>query len=86
MTNNKVVKIVKVNKQDENEHLEFSDGFTFNPNRKKINTFIEDFIPALELKYKHKYKSTLADIYTSTEGLYMIETDNYRLTVEIWSE
>ena len=84
MRSNKLVKIKKVNKSSEPaEEIEVSQNFIFNPNRKRIGYYISEVFMVLDRESKLKYESALQSIYESKNGKYIIETNIYRLTVEI---
>lgn len=84
MESNKLVKIKKVNKSSEPaEQIEVSQNFIFNPNRKRIGYYISEMFMVLDKDSKSKYETALQSIYDSKNGKYIIETNVYRLTVEI---
>lgn len=81
---NKLVKIKKVNKSLEPaEIIEVAQNFIFNPKRKRIGYYINEVFPVLDKDLKVKYESSLQSISDSKNGKYTIETNIYRLTVEI---
>jgi hypothetical protein len=82
MTNNKI-KLVKINKEDKIQEIEVTESFTFNPNKRRIGYYLEDALPILDRKSKEKYQSSLDSIYDSINGNYLIETDDFRVTVII---
>jgi len=81
INHNKVVKIIKTDKLS--EPITFSESFIFNSKRNKISYFIDDSIPVNDTEIQERYQSSLRSIYDSTNGIYLMETDSYRLIVEI---
>lgn len=80
---NKLVRIVKIKKSTPIEKVEVSESFTFNPAKKRIGFYLDESFPHLDKHAKAKHRDTLQSIYDCTNGLHLIETDYYRLTVEI---
>ena len=83
INHNKVVKIIKTYKLS--EPLTFSESFIFNSKRNRIEYFINDLLPVTDTEIQKKYQSSFQSIYDSTNGIYLMETDSYRLIVEIRS-
>ena len=81
INHNKVVKIIKTDKLS--EPITFSESFIFNSKRNKISYFIDGSIPVNDKEIQERYQSSLRSIYDSTNGIYLMETDSYRLIVEI---
>lgn len=81
INHNKLVKIIKTVKLS--EPLTFSESFIFNSKRNRIKYFINDSLPVTDAEIQKKYQSSLQSIYDSTNGIYLMETDSYRLIVEI---
>lgn len=77
---NKVVKIIKTDKLS--EPITTSKNFIFNSKRNRINYFIESSIPVTG-EIQERYQSSLKSIYESKNGIYLMETDSYRVVVEI---
>ena len=82
MTTVKAVKVVKV-KKTAKERTVSTESFTFDPARKKIKTFINDALPTLDGPLKNRYSQSLESIYDSKNGKYHLETEVYRVIVEI---
>lgn len=81
INHNKLVKIIKTDKLS--GPITSSESFIFNSKRNKINYFIDDSIPVTDSEIQERYPSSLRSIYDSTNGIYLMETDSYRLIVEI---
>ena len=74
---------MKTDKTEMSDPITTSESFIFNANRNRIGYFLAESIPSTDAELQEKYQYSLQSIYDSTNGFYLMETDAYRLIIEI---